>query len=143
LANDDDVGSGVGKDHRVGELTQRDLRLGKKAFRVKTVLCGIGFFACLGIAIFVFLSVPWHTRMLYDGKYSRDGSGIPMQIAMLPCLAVLLGFWRSGRKPDAHHMSKGSRTVYYILSPAIIVGCVWGQWTMGESILTAGRYFTG
>jgi hypothetical protein len=143
LANDDDVGSGVGKDHWLGELTKGDLRLGKKAVRFKTALCGIGFFACLGIAIFVFLSVPWDTRMPYDGKYSRDGSGIPMQIAMLPCLAVLFGFWRSGRKPDAHHMGKGSRIAYYILAPAIIVGCVWGQWIMGESILAAGEFFTG
>lgn len=126
----------------MSELTKGDLALGKKAVRFKTVFCAIGFVLGLGIAIFVFLSVPWDTRMPYDGKYSRDGSGIPMQIAMLPCLAVLFCFWRSGRKPDAHHMGKGSRVAYYILAPAIIVGCVWSQWVMGESILTAVGYFT-
>ena len=136
------MGSGVGKDHWMGELTNGDLRLGKKAVRFKTVLCAIGFVLGLGIAIFVFLSVPWDTRMPYDGKFSRDGSGIPMPIAMLPCLALLFGLWRSGRKPDAHHMGKGSRIAYYILAPALIVGCVWGQWVIGESILTAGGYFT-
>jgi hypothetical protein len=103
----------------------------------------ITFVACMGIAIFVFINVPSNTHMPYDGKYSRSGSGIPMQIAMLPVLVVLFGFWRSRKKPDAHHMGKGSRVAYYILAPAILGACVVGQWSMGESILTEGGYFTG
>jgi hypothetical protein len=64
-----------------------------------------------------------------------------MQIAMLPCLVVLFGFWRSGKKPDAHHMGKKTRIAYYILAPAIIMACVVGQWVMASGILIAGGYF--
>jgi hypothetical protein len=110
---------------------------------IKTVLCVVAFVACIGIAVFVFMNVPWETRMPYDGKYNRSGTGIPMQIAMLPMLVVLFGFWRSGKKPDAHHMGKGSRVAYYILAPAIIMACGVGQWVMGQVILTNGGYFAG
>lgn len=30
-------------------------------------------------AIFVLMNVPWDTRMPYDGRYNRSGSGIPTQ----------------------------------------------------------------
>jgi hypothetical protein len=117
--------------------------LGRRAVNIKTVLCVVAFVACVGIAVFVFMNVPWDTRMPYDGKYNRSVTGIPMQIAMLPMLLVLLGFWRSGKKPDAHHMGKGSRAAYYILAPAIIIACGVGQWVMGQAILTNGGYFAG
>ena len=42
--------------------------------------------ACVGLAVFVFLSVPW----AMTGMFNRSGNGLPMQIAMLPCLVVLL-----------------------------------------------------
>jgi hypothetical protein len=106
-------------------LRAEDLHLGKRAVRLKTIACVIAFLACLGIAVFVLSSVPWDARMPYSGRFGRNG--IPAPIAMLPCLLVLFGFWRTGRKPDAHHMGKGSRVGYYILAPVIIVGCVLGQ----------------
>jgi hypothetical protein len=88
------------------QLTQDDLRLGQKAAKYTRILCVVGSVVCLAIALFVFMSVPWDTRLPYDGKYNRSGSGIPMQVAMIPALAVLVGFWISGRKPDAHKMNR-------------------------------------
>ena len=105
------------------------------------MLCMIVALLCVGIAGFVFTHVPWDTRMPYDGRFDRSGNGIPMQMAMLIVLLVLFLFWRSGRKPDAHRMRKGSRIGTYILGTAMIMACLAGQWVMGESILTAGGYF--
>jgi hypothetical protein len=139
----DGVSSGAGNENPKGALSEQDLLLGKRAAKLKTILCVVTFAACVGIAIFVVANVPWDSRMPYDGKYNRSGSGIPMQIAMLPVLVVLFGFWRSGKKADAHHMGRGSRVAYYILAPAITMACVVGQWVMGQAILTNGGYFTG
>ena len=139
----DGASSRPGNEDPLGALTEQDLLLGKRAVEFKTILCVITFAVCIGIAIFVFMNVPWDTRMPYDGKYNRNGNGIPMQIAMLPILVVLFGFWRSGKKPDAHHMGRGSRVAYYILAPAIIIACGVGQWVMGQAILTNGGYFSG
>lgn len=122
-------------------LTEEDLQLGKRAVKLKTIACLIAFVACLGIAVFVLSSVPWDTRMPYTGRFGRNG--IPAPIAMLPCLLVLLGFWRSGKKPDAHHMGKGSRIGYFILAPAIIIACVFGQWILAEAILIEGGFLPG
>jgi hypothetical protein len=124
-------------------LTDEDLRLGKVACRRVEVIKWIALALCIGIAIYTFMTVPWDTRMPYDGKYDRSGKGLPMQIAMLPAPAVLVGFLRSGRKPDAHQMGKGSRIATYILTPAIAVGCAWGQWIMAEGILIAGGALPG
>ena len=81
--------------------------------------------------------------MPYDGKYNRSGKGIPMQIAMAPVLILLFRLWRTGKKPDAHHMGKGSRVGYYTLAPAMILACGVAQWVMGQAILTNGGYFDG
>lgn len=132
-----------GKDDPPGKFTEEDLLLGKKACKFQGVLCVIAFAACIGIAVFVFINVPWNTRMPYDGKFNRSGSGIPMQIAMLPCLVVLFGLWRASRKSDAHHMRKGSRVGAYILGTAMILACAVGQWVMASGILIAGGYFAG
>jgi hypothetical protein len=123
------------------EFTDEDLRLGRKACQYIDVLCLISAIVCAGIAWFVLAHVPWNTRMPYDGRFDRSGSGIPMQMAMLIVFTVLFLFWRSGRKPDAHRMRKGSRAGTYILGTAMIVGCVVGQLVLGESVLTAGGYF--
>jgi hypothetical protein len=139
----DSVTSGAGNEDPLGALSDKDLLLGSRAVKIKTILCVVTFVACIGIAVFVLISVPWDTRMPYDGKYNRSGNGIPMQIAMLPILVVLFSFWRSGKKPDAHHMGRGSRAAYYILAPAIIIACGVGQWIMGQAILTNGGYFSG
>lgn len=131
------------KEERRARLTEEDLLLGKKASKFMDVLCVIAFVACVGIAAFVLTSVPWETRMPYDGKYNRSGSGIPMQIAMLPCLLVLVSLWRSGRKPDAHQMTKAGRFGVYVIGTTMVLACGVGQWVMGEAILTNGGYFTG
>ncbi len=100
----------------------------------------IAFAACVGIAVFVFINVPWNTRMPYDGKFDRSGSGIPMQIAMLAGLVLLFGIWRAARKADAHHMRKGSRVGAYIFGTAMILACAVSQWVMASGILIAGGY---
>lgn len=123
------------------QLTEEDLLLGKKANKFFDVLCVIALAACAGIIVFVFTNVPWNTRMPYEGKHNYSGTGIPMQIALLPCVLVLLGLWRSGRKPDAHEMTKAGRIGVYTFGTAMIAGCAWGQWIMGEAILTAGGFF--
>ena len=135
--------SNLGDETKGGGFTEQDLLLGTTAVKFIRALCVVGFVACIAIALFVFTNVPWGTRMPYDGKYDRSGSGIPMQIAMLPCLLVLFGFWRGGRRSDAHRMRKGSRIGLYILGPGIVVAGVLGQWIMGTAILTAGGYFAG
>ncbi|MBP3036568.1 hypothetical protein J2M53_09930 [Arthrobacter sp. zg-ZUI100] len=124
---------GAEKEHWLGELTEQDKLLGKRATRIIDILCVLAFVACAGIAIFVFLSVPFGTRMDYSGQFGRNG--IPMPVAMLVTLVALFLFWRGGKKPDAHHMGKGGRIVLYILGPAIVVGCVAGQLVMAQSIL--------
>jgi hypothetical protein len=135
-----DADSGTGDEDSLRGLSEQDLVLGMRAVKIKTVLCVVALVAAVGIALFVFMNVPWDTRMPYDGKYNRGGTGIPMQIAMLPMVLVLFMFWRSGKKADAHHMGKTSRGVYYILAPAIIVTCAVGQWVMGREILINGGY---
>ncbi len=126
-----------------GDLTEEDLRLGKRAVRLKTQLCVFAFLLCAGIAVFVFMSVPLDTRMPYEGKFNRSGTGIPMPVAMLPALMLLFLLWRSGAKPDSHHMGKKSRRAYYILAPVMILGCVVGQWVFARSILEAAGSFAG
>ena len=139
----DGMSFGAGDNAVGGGFTEQDLLLGKTAVKFIRALCVVGFVACVGIALFGFMNVPWDTRMPYAGTYDRSGSGIPMQIAMLPCLVVLFGAWRGGRKSDAQHMRKGSRVGLYILGPGVVVAGVIGQWIMGETILNAGGYFAG
>ena len=62
---------------------------------------------------------------------------------MFPAPAMLVGFLRSGRKPDAYQMGKGSRIATYILIPAVAIGLAWGQWIMAEGILIAGGALPG
>lgn len=139
---DDVVKSDAGSDPPRREFTEEELLLGKKASKFMDTLCVIAIVACIGIAIFIFTNVPWNTRMPYEGKYNRSGSGIPMQIAMVPCLLVLVGLWRSGRKPDAHHMGKGGRVGVYVFGTAMILACVVGQAVMGQAILANGGFFS-
>lgn len=110
------------KEEDPGYLTEEDLRLGKRAVRLKTQLCVFAFLLCVGIAVFVFMSVPLDASMPYEGKFNRGGTGIPIPVAMLPALILLFLLWRSGAKPDSHHMGKKSRTAYSILAPAMILG---------------------
>ncbi|TFC44732.1 MULTISPECIES: hypothetical protein [Cryobacterium] len=143
MGANDGKSSGAGYEDPLRGLSEQDLILGKRAVKFKTILCVVTFVVSAGIAVFVFVNVPWDTRMPYDGKYNRSGNGIPMQIALLPVLILLFRLWRTGKKPDAHHMGKGSRVGYYILAPAMILACGVAQWVMGQTILTNGGYFAG
>lgn len=129
------------KDEPVPQgFTERDLRLGRKASRIIDKLCIVALVACLGMAVFVFMNVPLETRMPYSGRFGRDG--IPAPIAMLPAIVVLVLFWRSGKKPDAHHMRNGSRVGLYVIGTAITVACVLFQWNFAEAILAEGGFLT-
>lgn len=139
----DGSSSAARKEERRAQLTEEDLLRGKKASKFLDVLCVIAFVACVGIAVFVLSSVPWDTRMPYDGKYNQSGSGIPMQIAMLPCLLVLVSLWQSGRKPDAHQMTKAGRFGVYVVGTAMVLACGGAQWGMASAILEAGGYSSG
>jgi hypothetical protein len=139
----DNVSCGAEEGSNTRRFAEKDLQLGKKAIRVFGICSLVAFFICIGIAIFVFTNVPWDTRMLYDGKYNRSGSGIPMRIAMIPCLLVLLGLCRAGKKPDAHHMGGGGRFATYIFGIGMILTCVIGQLIMAQGILVAGGYLSG
>lgn len=134
---------GIGDGSTPEGLTAEDLRLGRKAVNVIRVAIVVALVACVAIAAFVFLNVPWNSRLPYDGRHDYSGKGIPMQIAMLPSLGLLLRMWWSGKKPDAHHMGKGSRVVAYITSGVLLAACVGGQSVMARGILEAGGYFAG
>lgn len=126
-----------------GCLTETDVLLGKKATKFVSLVCACALLSCIAIATFVFMNVPWDTRMPYDGKYSRGGGGIPMQIAMFPLLVPILGFWKVARNPEAHRMDKGGRARAYFLVTAFVLACVVGQWIMGKSILIEGGFLAG
>lgn len=132
--------SGVNDRDSPDQLSKEDLRLGRKAAKYTRILCIIGLVFCIAIVVFVFVNVPWDTRLPYDGKYNRSGSGIPMQVAMIPAMVVLVGFWISGRKSDAHEMNKTSRVVAYIMGTVIFLGCVIGQSIMAHGVLLAGGF---
>jgi hypothetical protein len=117
-------------------LTEEDLLRGQKSVRIMKALCGAAMLICAGLAVFVFSSVPWSTRLPYSGQFGRNG--IPMLIAMLPVFVPLVGLWRAARKPDAHHMGKGSRVTSYTFGTALISVYVWAQWTMAHAILVEG-----
>jgi hypothetical protein len=137
------MSSGTGSEKSEVSLSDVDLFLGRKAAKYVNVLCLCGFAACVAIAVFILANVPWDTRMPYDGKYNRAGTEIPMQIAMLPALVVIVGVWRSVRKPDSHEMNRASRVVSYALGTPLVLGGILGQWIMGHSILVAGGYLPG
>lgn len=124
-------------------LTEEDLIFGKKATKFMTIYTIIALSLCVGMAVFIFLNVPWDTRLPYDGKYDRSGNGLPMQIAMSPILIVLVMSIRGLRKPDAHHMPKGSRVGTYILGSTIVSACIIGQSVLAWSILVEGGYVAG
>lgn len=135
------VSSGTNDGNSPDQLTHDDLRLGQNAAKYTRILCVVGSVFCIMIAAFVFMNVPWDTRLPYDGRYNRSGSGIPMQVAMIPALAVLVGFFISGRRPDAHKMNKTSRGFAYVTGTIIFLGCVAGQGILAHGVLVAGGYF--
>lgn len=126
-------------DEPPSHLTPQDLVLGRKTSRYLDLLCLVAIAVCAAIAVFVAFSVPLGRRMPYSGQFSR--SGIPWPVAMGATLFVLFGLWRSGKKPDAHHMGKKARFGVYTLGSVMVAGCVIGQWVMARSILIEGGAF--
>jgi hypothetical protein len=119
-------------------FTEEDLRLGRNACRYLDILCISALVACAGIAVFVFLNVPWNTFHADPRKY---GGYYPMQIVLaLPLIGILIlgPRGRRRRKPDDHHMRKGSRVVLYILGTSMVLLCVWAQWVMAGQIIDSG-----
>lgn len=136
----DDISS---EEKKIGSegLTAEDLELGKRAVKIISILAAVALVVSIGIAIYVFMSVPWETRLPYEGQYGR--SGIPMQIAMFMCIFMQFLLLRAGKKPTAHHMGKASRGGLYVLASMMIVGVVWGQCVLAKSILVEGGALPG
>ncbi|MBD7993838.1 hypothetical protein H9639_00775 [Arthrobacter sp. Sa2CUA1] len=122
-------------------LTEQDLILGKKASRFIDVVIVIAFTISLGLAVYVFISVPLATMLPYSGQYGRNG--IPMPIAVSPAPIGLFVLWRQGRKPDAHHMRKGSRIGVYTFGTLVVGGIVYTQWILVEALLIEGGALPG
>lgn len=116
------------------------LHVSRKDARNLSLICVGALLACVGIAVFVFMNVPWETRMPYEGKYNQSGTGIPMQVAMLPVLVPILGIWRAVGRPEKNPRTKAGRVRAYVLAVAFATVCLIVQWTMANAILVAGGY---
>lgn len=136
----DGAGSGVAGGSDGEGFTAEQLRFSWKDARILSLICVGALVVCIGMAVFVFTSVPWETRMPYDGKYNYSGSGIPMQIALLPVLVPILGTWRAVARPEKSPRTKAGRIRAYILVAVFVSVCMLAQWTLSESILVAGGY---
>jgi hypothetical protein len=136
----DGAGFGVASGSDGEGFTAEQLRFSQKDARNLSLLCVGALVVCICMAVFVFTSVPWETRMPYDGKYNRSGSGIPMQIALLPVLVPILGMWRASRRLEKSPRTKAGRIRIYILLAVFVSVCMIAQWTMSEEILVAGGY---
>lgn len=47
--------------------------------------------------------------MPYSGRFGRNGLPMPF-VMMLPLIALLI-LWRSGKKPETHHIGGGMRRI--------------------------------
>ncbi|MBV1778390.1 hypothetical protein KRR55_04580 [Paeniglutamicibacter sp. ABSL32-1] len=143
VAQNDGDGVGAGNQDPDTEFSEQDLLLGRKASKFFQIICVAAFVVCVIAAIFVFMNVPLDTRMPYEGKYDRSGSGIPMPIALIMSPAVLVLLWRTGNKPDSNNMRKGSRIALYIIGPVFVAVCVYYHFVFAEGILVEGGYLAG
>ncbi|WP_157370946.1 hypothetical protein [Arthrobacter sp. Leaf141] len=133
-------GSGIADAFDGSNFSADQLKVTKKDATNLSLMCICAILACLGIAVFVFMNVPWETRMPYDGKYNRSGNGIPMQIAMAPVLVPIFGIWRAVSRPDKNPRTKAGRIRGYVLAVVFLLICILVQWTMANAILVAGGY---
>jgi uncharacterized membrane protein YozB (DUF420 family) len=124
-------------------LTEQDLILGKKVTKYMRTICVAAFMVCMAVAVFVFISVPLDTSVPYDGKYNRGGGGVPMPITLVLFPVALILLWRTGKKPDAHHMGKGARVAAYIIGTVLVGVCVYYHFVFAEGILVEGGYLAG
>ncbi|CEA06759.1 hypothetical protein BN1051_00115 [Arthrobacter saudimassiliensis] len=122
-------------------LTERDLVLGKRAIRIMTILGTLAFVVCIGIAIYVFQNVPMETRLPYTGRFGRNGIPMPLAISAVPFALVVMLRPSWGRR--AHHMGKKKRVAYYVLLSAILIGAVYGQRVMAETLMIEAGVLSG
>jgi hypothetical protein len=61
----------------------------------------------------------------------------------LPVLVPIVGFWRAGSRPKAHHLGKAGRVGVYILLAPMVLACVYGQWSFAKAILIQGGALPG
>ena len=130
------MGPGDGFDGK--GFSAEQLRYSWKDARILSFIFVGAFLACVGVASYVFANVPWDTRMPYDGRYNQAGTGIPMQIALLPVLVPILGFWRAVRRPEKEPRTKAGRVRSYVIAVFAAAVCIFAQWTMAGAILVAG-----
>lgn len=124
-------------------FTEQDLVLGKRAVRIILVICPVVIVALLVIAVYVYQSVPLDTRLPYGGRGGRSGRGIPMPIAVMLCFIFPYMWWRTLRKPNAHHMRKGSRGMLYLGAALMLPGAIIGQLIIAQALLVEAGVLPG
>ena len=135
---DGDEKAGTGTGRGPGTLTERELELGNYASRYLTRLCWMSCAASTVLAVWLFLQVPLNTMV--PGRIYRYGDGDQV-LAVLPMLlppAWALMLERTGRKPDAGHMGKGSRRGLIIGGSALVIWPVYFQLHFVARALTEG-----
>lgn len=113
--------------------------LGKKILWKLDILFGITAIVCIVIAVYTMMHVPWDTRYSDPDKY---GHYAPMQIAFLGPL-LMLALFRGRRKPDSHHMGKGSRRFVVFFITVLCVLMVWAQWSMAADFFNTAAAASG
>lgn len=111
-------------------ITEEDLALGKKTLRNMDFIYAAGFLGCILIAIFAMTQVPWETRYPVP---TRRGHYVPMQMAFVMPL-LMIAMFRGRRKPDSHHMRKGSRVAVVIFTLSLCALMIWAQFHMMNEI---------
>ena len=137
------AGAGQGTVSMPDGITEQDLVLGKRVVRIIFFLCLVAFLALLVIAVYVYQSVPLDTRMPYDGRGGRSGRGIPMPIAVMICFIFPFVWWRALRKPNAHHIGKGTRVTVYIGASVMLPGAILGQLVIAQALLVEAGVLPG
>ena len=112
--------------------------LGARAARFTTKLCRIAFWVSVSLGVWTYLNVPLNTRAI--ARIYRHSEPGPMYAVVLfvPALIWLLMLGSGGKKPDAGHMRKGSRTGLFILSAVMVVWPVYFQFLFAAKALTEG-----
>lgn len=134
--NDDEESAGATGEGSASKFTEQDLLLGKKASKYIDIICLLALIATLGMAVFVLLNVPLDTRLDYSGRFGRNG--LPMPAVMLLPPLFLFFLWRTGKRPDAHHMKKPSRLATYVVGTVMVSVCIFFQGVFAEAALIAG-----
>lgn len=113
--------------------------LGKKLLWKLDFLFAITAIICIAIGAYTMMHVPLDTRYPDPDKY---GHYAPMQIAFLGPL-LMLALFRGRRKPDSHHMGKGSRRFVVVFITVLCILMVWAQWSMSTDFFKAAAAASG